>query len=72
MFKFEITDPKEARRFRIAQFNGRTVTAGPAEAAVTGHVRSIVENKSHIPTVWIVTVVPEASRSTGLVHASGD
>ncbi len=62
MFKFETTDQKQARRFRIAQFNGRTVTAGAGETAVTGHVRSIVENKSRIPTVWVVTIVPEAAR----------
>ena len=70
MFKFEITDPKEARRIRIAQFNGRTVTAGPAETAVTGYVRSIVENKSRIPTVWMVTIVPEVPKPTAApLHA---
>jgi hypothetical protein len=59
MFTFETSDPKEVRRFRIAQFNGRTATARTAGAAVTGHVRSIVENKSSIPTAWSITIIPE-------------
>ena len=59
MFTFETSDPKEVRRFRIAQFNGRTATARTAGAAVTGHVRSIVENKSSTPTAWTITIIPE-------------
>ena len=59
MFTFETSDQKEVRRFRIAQFNGRTATARTAGAAVTGHVRSIVENKSSIPTAWTITIIPE-------------
>lgn len=59
MFTFETSDPKEVRRFRIAQFNGRTATTRTAGAAVTGHVRSIVENKSSIPTAWTITIIPE-------------
>lgn len=59
MFKFETSDPKEVRRFRIAQFNGRTATARTAGAAVTGHVRSIVENKSSTPAAWTITIIPE-------------
>jgi hypothetical protein len=59
MFTFETSDPKEVRRFRIAQFNGRTATARAAGAAVTGHVRSIVENKSSIPTAWTITIIPD-------------
>ena len=49
MFTFETSDQKEVRRFRIAQFNGRTATFRSAGSAVTGHVRSIVENKSSVP-----------------------
>jgi hypothetical protein len=45
MFMFATSDQKEVRRFRIAQFNGRTATVRSAGSAVTGHVRSIVENK---------------------------
>ena len=59
MFTFETSDPKEVRRLRIAQFNGRTATARTAGAAVTGHVRSIVENKSSIPSAWTITIIPE-------------
>ena len=59
MFTFETSDPKEVRRFRIAQFNGRTATARTAGAAVTGHVRSIVENKSSTPAAWTITIIPE-------------
>jgi hypothetical protein len=60
MFTFETTDQKEARRFRIAQFNGRTATVRSAASTVTGHVRSIVENKAR--AVWIITIIPEATK----------
>ncbi|MCA1457464.1 hypothetical protein I6F35_30450 [Bradyrhizobium sp. BRP22] len=62
MFTFETTDQKEARRFRIAQFNGRTVTTRSAGSTVTGHVRSIVENKSSVPAAWTITIIPEVSK----------
>ena len=62
MFTFETTDQKEARRFRIAQFNGRTATARSAGATVTGHVRSIVENKSRAPVAWTITIIPETPK----------
>lgn len=62
MFTFETSDPKEVRRFRIAQFNGRTATARTAGAAVTGHVRSIVENKSSTPSAWTITIIPEVPK----------
>ncbi len=42
MFTFETTDQKEVRRFRIAQFNGRTATVRSGGSTVTGHVRSVV------------------------------
>jgi len=59
MFTFATSDPKEVRRFRIAQFNGRTATARSAGTTVTGHIRSIVENKSSIPAAWTITIIPE-------------
>ncbi|WP_028162392.1 hypothetical protein [Bradyrhizobium elkanii] len=62
MFTFETTDQKEARRFRIAQFNGRTATAHSAGATVTGRVRSIVENKSRVPAAWTITIIPETPK----------
>ena len=57
MFTFEITDPKVVRRFRIAQFNGRTATARSAGATVTGHVRSIVENTSSVRAASDIQVI---------------
>jgi hypothetical protein len=68
MFTFETSDQKEARRFRMAQFNGRTATAGASGSTVTGHVRSVVENKSSIPTAWTITIVPEQRKSQPAVR----
>jgi hypothetical protein len=58
MFTFETTDQKEVRRCRIAQFNGRTATVRSLGSTVTGHVRSVLENKSSIPQRWTITIVP--------------
>jgi hypothetical protein len=58
MFTFETTDQKDVRRFRIAQFNGRTVTVRSGGSTVTGHVRSVLESKSSIPVRWTITIVP--------------
>ena len=58
MFTFETADQKEVRRFRIAQFNGRTATVRSNGSTVTGMVRSIVENKTKTPSVWVVTLIP--------------
>ncbi|MBR0898820.1 hypothetical protein JQ616_28005 [Bradyrhizobium tropiciagri] len=59
MFTYETTDRKEARRFRMAQFNGRTATVRSAGATVTGRVRAIVESRSGATAAWVVTIVPE-------------
>ena len=64
MFTFETIDQKEVRRFRIAQFNGRTATVHAAGSSVTGHVRSIVENKSSAPAAWTITLILEEPRAT--------
>ena len=64
MFMFATSDQKEVRRFRIAQFNGRTATVRSAGSAVTGHVRAIVENKSSVPAAWTITIIPEEPRPT--------
>jgi hypothetical protein len=76
MFTFETTDQKEVRRFRIAQFNGRTATVRSGGSAVTGHVRSVLESKTEIPARWTITIVPsepkikaEAMRPTPRVRA---
>ncbi len=63
MFTFETSDRKEVRRFRIAQFNGRAATFRSAGSAVTGHVRSIVENKSSVPQAWVITIIPEEPKA---------
>ena len=65
MFTFETADQKEVRRFRIAQFNGRTATARPNGTAVTGLVRSIVEIKSGHSTKWVITLIPSEPRAPG-------
>ena len=76
MFTFETTDQKEVRRFRIAQFNGRTATIRSAGSTIIGHVRSVQESKSSVPTQWTITIVPtepkikaEVLRPTPRVHA---
>jgi hypothetical protein len=76
MFTFETTDQKEVRRFRIAQFNGRTASVRSAGSTVTGHVRSVLECKSSVPQRWTITIVPsppkvaaEISRSRPQVRA---
>ncbi|WP_212501750.1 hypothetical protein [Bradyrhizobium lablabi] len=58
MLTYETTDRKEARRFRIAQFNGRTTTVRSGGATITGRVRSIVESKTS-PAAWVITIIPE-------------
>ncbi len=62
MFTFETTDQTQVRRFRIAQFNGRTATVRTGETTVTGHVRSVLERKSSIPATWSITLVPTAPK----------
>ena len=76
MFTFETTEHKEVRRFRIAQFNGRTATIRSGGSTITGHVRSVLESKSSVPTQWTITIVPtepkikpEALRPAPRVHA---
>ena len=63
MFTFETADQKEVRRFRIAQFNGRTATVRSGGSTVTGHVRSVLESKSSMPQRWTITLVPSAPKA---------
>jgi hypothetical protein len=63
MFTFETTDQKDVRRFRIAQFNGRTATVRSDGSTVTGHVRSVLEIKSSIPQRWAITIIPRAPKA---------
>jgi hypothetical protein len=62
MFTFETTDRKEVRSFRIAQFNGRTITVRSGASTITGHVRSVLESKSSVPQRWTITIVPAAPK----------
>ena len=63
MLTFETADQKEVRRFRIAQFNGRTATVRSGGSTVTGHVRSVLENKSCVPQRWIITIIPSVPKA---------
>ena len=58
MIMFETADQKEVRRFRIAQFNGRTATVKSGGSIITGHVRSVLANESSIPPSWTITIIP--------------
>ena len=58
MFTFETADHKEVRRFRIAQFNGRTATVKSGGATITGHVRSVLEKEQSSPPMWTITIIP--------------
>ena len=62
MFTYETADQKEVRRFRIAQFNGRTATVKTGDATVTGHIRSVLEQESTIPPRWTITIIPNAPK----------
>jgi hypothetical protein len=62
MFTYETADLKEVRRFRIAQFNGRTATVESAGRTVTGHVRSVRETETSIPPRWTITIIPSLPR----------
>ena len=63
---FETTDQKDVRRFRIAQFNGRTATVRSDGSTVTGHVRSVQEIKSSIPQRWAITIIPSAPKADAM------
>jgi hypothetical protein len=62
MFTFETGDQKAVRRFRIAQFNGRTATVTSNGSTITGHVRSVLECKSSVPARWSITLIPAKPR----------
>jgi len=70
MFKYETANQKEVRRFRIAQFNGRTATVKFGENTFTGHVRSVQEKGSGAPQCWTITMVPRATTSAPAVPRS--
>jgi hypothetical protein len=63
MFTYETADQKEVRRFRIAQFNGRTATIKSGDSTITGLVRSVLEKESSVPQRWTITIVPIPPRA---------
>jgi hypothetical protein len=63
MLTFETADQKEARRFRIAQFNGKAVTVRSQGSAVTGHVRSVHQNKPPGTQLWTITITPNVPKA---------
>ena len=63
MFTFETADQKEVRRFRIAQFNGRTATVKSGGATITGHVRSVMEKEASVPPRWTITLVSAPAKA---------
>ncbi len=48
MFTFETTDQREVRRFRIAQFNGRTATVRSAGSTITGQRDAALPSRSRL------------------------
>ena len=58
MFTFETTDRLSARRFRIAQFNGRLAAVQTPSSTITGQVRAVQECKSSETLRWSITIVP--------------
>jgi hypothetical protein len=69
MITIETADQKEARRFRIAQFNGRTATVRSGDATITGHVRSVLEKESSTPPSWTITIVPSPPKGSSPILA---
>ena len=66
MFTYETADQKEVRRFRIAQFNGRTATIKSGDTTITGLVRSVLEQESSVPPRWIITIVPTQPKARSI------
>jgi hypothetical protein len=70
MQSIEITDPKEARRCRFAQFKGQKATVMLNGVPVTGMVRSAKVHQSSNPTRWTVTVVPKQGTASPPLRCS--
>jgi hypothetical protein len=54
----EITDPKEARRCRVAQYRGEKATVMFNGTPVTGMVGRVQEHRSETPVRWTIALVP--------------
>jgi hypothetical protein len=59
MQKFETTDIKIARRFRIKQFNGGIASFSLRGTTIAGLVQSVSEHKASVPARWTITIVPK-------------
>ena len=57
MQTIETTDPVEARRARSAQYRAQKAQLTLRGSALTGYVRSVMEDRSSSPTRWIVTLI---------------
>jgi hypothetical protein len=57
MHRFETSDSKEARRFRVAQFNGRSMGFTLDGIEVFGAVRTITERMSNGTKLWTITMI---------------
>jgi hypothetical protein len=68
MHTFETTDIKQARRFRITQFNGRTIAVRLDEMTIKGFVLSVHEKKAEVPARWMITIIPETDAVRRDVH----
>jgi hypothetical protein len=68
MHTFETTDIKQARRFRITQFNGRSAAVRLEGITIKGFVLAVSEHKSAVPARWIITIVPETAAVRRDVH----
>jgi len=66
MFTFQTADQKEVRRFRMAQFNGRTATVRSGGETIVGHVRSVQEQEATVPPRWTITIVPSSPKPTAV------
>jgi hypothetical protein len=57
MLSIQTTDPKEARRARLAQFQGHKAMLTLMGSTVRGLVRSVKEDTTSTPPRWIVSDV---------------
>jgi hypothetical protein len=57
MQSIQTTDPKEARRARLAQFQSHKATLTVMGPTVRGLARSVKEDTTSTPRRWIVSVV---------------
>lgn len=58
----EIDDVRQARRYRLAQYNARPTTLTVDGMTITGTVLSVMEDPLASPTRWIVKIAERAKR----------